>query len=87
MPSRAILWAGKLLDAGFEASIEDFSAIINRLCKRQFTREALILVPIMLSVGVYPDIQLYDVLGTAIRKSNEFFYLPILQALATKTGV
>jgi pentatricopeptide repeat protein len=87
MPCKAIMWVGKLLDAGFEASIEDFSAAINRLCKRQFTKEALMLLPIMLSVGVYPDIQLYYVLGTAIRKSNEFFYLPILQALATKTGL
>jgi pentatricopeptide repeat protein len=87
MPYKAIMWFGKLLDAGFEASIEDFSAAINRLCKRQFTKEALMLVPIMLSVGVYPDIQLYRVLGTAVQKKNELFYLPILQALAIKTGI
>ncbi|KAF8723099.1 hypothetical protein HU200_022252 [Digitaria exilis] len=85
MPHRAIMWFGKLLDAGFDVSIEDFSAAINRLCKRQFTKEALLLIPVMLSVGVYPDIQLYNVLGTAIRKRDELFYLPILQALAIKT--
>jgi hypothetical protein len=87
LPYRAIMWVGKLLDAGFEASLEDFSATINRLCKRQFTEEALMLVPIMLSVGVYPDIQLYHVLGAGIQKRNELFYLPILQALAIKTGI
>ncbi|TVU49006.1 hypothetical protein EJB05_00296 [Eragrostis curvula] len=86
MPHKAIVWVGKLIDAGFEASIEDFSAAINRLCKREFTEEALMLIPIMLSVGVYPDVQLYRVLGTALQKRNEFFYLPILQALAIKTG-
>lgn len=87
MPNKAIVWVGRLLDAGFEVSIEDFSAAINRLCKSQFTKEALMLIPIMLSVGVYPDIQLYRVLGAALRKRNEYFYLPILQALAIKTGI
>uniref|UniRef100_A0A0A9EQC5 Uncharacterized protein n=1 Tax=Arundo donax TaxID=35708 RepID=A0A0A9EQC5_ARUDO len=45
------------------------------------------LVPIMLSVGVYPDIRLYRVLGIALRKRDDFSYLPILHALAIKTGV
>jgi hypothetical protein len=41
----------------------------------------------MTSVGVYPDIELYLVLGAALRKRNRVFYLPILQALAIKTGI
>uniref|UniRef100_A0A0D9XKP1 Pentacotripeptide-repeat region of PRORP domain-containing protein n=1 Tax=Leersia perrieri TaxID=77586 RepID=A0A0D9XKP1_9ORYZ len=86
MPINAVLLVGKLLNAGFEVSIVDFSAAINRLCKRQFAIEAFMLVPIMLSVGIYPDTQMYYVLGRALQKSNELVYLPILNALAIKTG-
>ncbi|KAG8088702.1 hypothetical protein GUJ93_ZPchr0010g8150 [Zizania palustris] len=51
MPIRAVLLVNKLLDAGFEASIEDFSAAINRLCKRQFVKEAFIKE---MSLSIYP---------------------------------
>jgi pentatricopeptide repeat protein len=50
MPYKAIKWIGKLINADFEPSIEDFSAVINRLCKRDFAEEAFMFIHIMTSV-------------------------------------
>jgi pentatricopeptide repeat protein len=87
MPYEAISLIHKLIDDGFGASIEDFSAAINRLCKWDFPKEAIMFIPIMLSVGVFPDTEVYRRLVRALRKSNELYYIPILNALAVKTGM
>ncbi|XP_037461975.1 putative pentatricopeptide repeat-containing protein At1g13630 isoform X1 [Triticum dicoccoides] len=87
MPYDAISLVGKLIDDGFETSIEDFSAAINRLCKRKFPKEAVMFIPIMLSVGVFPDTQVYFVLVKALQKSNMLCHIPILHALSVKTGI
>ncbi|KAG1361819.1 putative pentatricopeptide repeat-containing protein [Cocos nucifera] len=87
MSVKAIMLFDRIIRSGFEVSIKDFSAAINRLCKRNFVNEAIIFIKMMLHVGIYPDEELYIIIGSAFIKKNELQSLFALQAMIVKSGI
>ena len=74
-----------MLESGYEVSIKDFSAIINRLCKRHFVNEAKIFFKLMLYIGILPDQELCLVICSAIHKQNDHKSLAAFQAMVVKS--
>ncbi|KAM7484469.1 hypothetical protein LguiA_000478 [Lonicera macranthoides] len=59
---RAMVLFCKMVEKGFEISIRDYSAVINRLCKRRLTNEAKQFVHMMLSNDISLDQQICSVM-------------------------
>ncbi|KAG6524270.1 hypothetical protein ZIOFF_014176 [Zingiber officinale] len=51
MPDKAFVLLDEMLKSGYEVTIKDFSAIINRLCKRDFVHDAKIFFNKMLGIN------------------------------------
>ncbi|KAK9125621.1 hypothetical protein Scep_014467 [Stephania cephalantha] len=49
-----------MVDMGYEVSIKDYAAVINRLCKRCLVHEAKMFLSMMLKDGIFPDKDVFN---------------------------
>ncbi|GJS21063.1 putative pentatricopeptide repeat-containing protein [Tanacetum coccineum] len=70
-PEAAMVIFSEMVKAGYEATIRDYSAVVNRLCKRCLTNEAKVFFSMMFSNGVLPDLHLYTEIMYALREVGD----------------
>lgn len=61
-PEMAVKLFHQLLHRGFNVSIRDYSAVINRLCRRHLVNESKFFFCLMLSQGISPDLDICEVM-------------------------
>ncbi|KAM2232590.1 hypothetical protein ACFXTI_011074 [Malus domestica] len=74
------------MEKGFEISIRDYSAVINRLCKRCRITEAKYFFCMMLSDGIFPDQELCEVMLNVFDQGGDFDSAAELLAEMIKFG-
>ncbi|CAN8293690.1 unnamed protein product [Cochlearia groenlandica] len=62
-PAMAVKLFHQMVDRGFDVTIGDYSAAINRLCRKHLAEETKSLVRLMLSRGVLPDLDIWRVMN------------------------
>lgn len=68
---RAIFYFGQMMEKRFEISIRDYSAVINRLCKRSLLTEVKFFFLMMLYDGIYPDHQICEAMLNAFHEGGD----------------
>ncbi|KAJ4835994.1 hypothetical protein Tsubulata_031920 [Turnera subulata] len=68
---RAVIFFRQMVGKGYEVSIRDYSAVINRLCKRCLIMEAKYFFCMMLSDGVSPDQPICEVMLNAFHRGGQ----------------
>ncbi|KAG8498799.1 hypothetical protein CXB51_005699 [Gossypium anomalum] len=68
---RAFMFFRLMMEMGFEISIKDYTAVINRLCKRCLITEAQQFFSIMLCHGISPDQEICEALLDAYQQCGD----------------
>ncbi|KAJ4845660.1 hypothetical protein Tsubulata_050855 [Turnera subulata] len=68
---RAVIFFRQMVGKGYEVSIRDYSAVINRLWKRCLIMEAKYFFCMMLSDGVSPDQPICEVMLNAFHRGGQ----------------
>ncbi|CAN1152273.1 Putative pentatricopeptide repeat-containing protein At1g13630 [Linum perenne] len=84
---RAVVWFHQMLENGFNVEIRDYSAVINRLCKRNLVGEAKYFLQMMLGNGVSPDWDICNVMITTLYSNGNFDQVSELLAVSVKFAV
>ncbi|KAJ3682334.1 hypothetical protein LUZ60_014907 [Juncus effusus] len=85
-PQKALNLFERMLNSGFEGELKDFSSVINRMCKRGFVYEAVLVLKLMLGFRVYPDQEIFRVLCKGLEREMDWLGLKCFEALILKTG-
>ncbi|CAK7326426.1 unnamed protein product [Dovyalis caffra] len=83
---RAVDVFHQMVEKGFEVSINDYSAVVNRFCKRCLTSEAKYFFSIMLSYGVSPDQEIFEMMLNALHRAGHVHSVFELLAVMIKFG-
>lgn len=70
--SKAKKYFCEMMDMGYEVSIRDYGAVINRLCKRCLSYEAKRVFYQMLYDGVLPDHEICEILMNGFHQSRDW---------------
>ncbi|KAL8258109.1 hypothetical protein R6Q59_030150 [Mikania micrantha] len=76
----------EMMKTGFEATVRDYSCVINRLCKRCLTNEAKAFLSMMFSSAVLPDVHIYTVMMAAFRLVGDHHSIQELLPNMVKCG-
>lgn len=86
-PQKAALLFEGMTRAGFEASVEDYTAAIHRLCKRRRLRDAKVFLNMMLRAGVHPDQMLSDLVLEAFDREDDHRSMLVWQGKIITSGL
>ncbi|CAH9134477.1 unnamed protein product [Cuscuta epithymum] len=84
---RAIDLFEQMIDTGYEVSIRDYTAVINRLCKRHLIQGMLYFFGMMLSSGITVDKRIHLVMLRALRRRNDYKSWDQFHCLVDKYGL
>lgn len=84
---KAVILFQKMIEKGFEISIRDYSAVINRLCKRNLLAGVEIFLRMMLFHGISVDSQICFVMLNSFHHIRDRNYVFQLASLMIKCGL